>query len=107
MAKNTSPRKQYCGSTEASWHPVTLTAGANVAIVANPLYQIKVYSVFLGAASSVNVTLQDGSTPFTGAIPMTGLAFDTQDKPFICSVGNDFVITSTGNAAGCVFASIN
>ena|ERR1035441_3050616 len=104
---NTSPRKQYPGSTEACWHPVTLIAGANVAVVANPLHQIKVYSVFLGASSSVNITLQDGSTPFTGAMPMSGMAFDTQDKPFICSVGNDFVITSTGNAAGAIFASIN
>lgn len=107
MAKNTSPRQQYCGSTEAAWYPVTLTAGANVAVVGNPLYQIKVYSVFLGAASTVAVTLQDGSIPFTGAINMVGLAFDTQDKPFICSTGNDFVITSTGNAAGAVFVSIN
>jgi hypothetical protein len=107
MAKNTSPRQQYCGSTEASWYPVTLTAGSNVAIVAHPLYQIKVYAVFLGAASSVNITFEDGSTPFSGAMPMTGLAFDTEDKPMICSVGNDFVIVSTGNAAGMVFASIN
>jgi len=107
MAKNTSPRQQYCGSTEASWHPVTLIAGSNVAVVANPLYQVKVYSVFLAANPSVNITLQDGSTPFTGAMNINGLAFDTQDKPFICSTGNDFVITSTGNAAGSVFASIN
>jgi hypothetical protein len=104
---NNSPRQQYCGSTEACWHPVTLISGANVAVSGLAGYQVKVYSVFLGAASSTNITLQDGGTPFTGAIPMTGMAFDTQDKPFICSKGNDFVITSTGNAAGSIFASVN
>ena len=104
---NTSPRQQYCGSTEACWHPVTLINGANVAVTGKAGYQIKVYSVFLAANPSVNITLQDGSTPFTGAMNMNGLAFDTQDKPFICSPGNDFVITSTGNAAGSVFASVN
>jgi hypothetical protein len=104
---NTSPRMQYPGSTEASWHPVTLIAGSNVAVLGRPLYQVKVYAVFLGAAASVNITMQDGAIPFSGAMPMTGLAFDTEDKPMICSVGNDFVITCTGNAAGMVFASIN
>jgi hypothetical protein len=104
---NNSPRQQYCGSTEACWHPVTLVNGSNVAVPGLAGYKVKVYSVFLGAAASVNITLQDGSTPFTGAMPMTGLCFDTQDKPFICSTGNDFVITSTGNAAGAIFASVN
>jgi hypothetical protein len=104
---NTSPRQQYCGSTEAAWHPVTLTAGSNVAIVGRSSYQVKVYAVFLSAASTVSVTFEDGATPFSGAMPMTALAFDTEDKPMICSVGNDFVIVSTGAAAGMVFAAIN
>ena len=104
---NNLPRMQYPGSTEASWHPVTLSAGANVAVVGASSVQVKVYAVFLGASSTTNITMQDGATPFSGAMPMTGLAFDTTDKPMICSVGNDFVITSTGAAAGMVFASLN
>jgi hypothetical protein len=104
---NTSPRQQYPGSTEASWHPVTLTAGTNLGISGLPTYQVKVYAIVLSAAASVNITLLDGANPFTGAMPTTAFAFDTEDKPFICSVGNNFNIQSTGNAAGAIFASIN
>jgi hypothetical protein len=101
-----SPRQQYAESTSASWYPVTLAGGANIAIKGKAGTQIKVYAVFLGAATSVTAILQDGSNPFTGALPFTGLAFDTEDKPFICSIGNDFIITCSGSAAGSVFATI-
>jgi len=106
-APHTSPRETFCGSTDPAWYPCTLTAGANIVIAGVPNYQIKVYAVFLGAAASVTATFQDGSTPFSGAIPYTGLAFDDERKPMICSIGNNFVITSSGNAAGMVFANIN
>lgn len=107
MAGHTSPREQFCGSTEPSWYAVTLTAGANIAVHGKAGYQVKVYGIILSAATSTTATFQDGSTPFTGAMPYTGLALDLERKPFITSTGNDFVITSGGNAAGAVFASIN
>jgi hypothetical protein len=102
-----TPRQDYAVSTAASWYPVTLVNGANVAIAGMAGQRICVYAVFLSASSSVNITLQDGSNAFTGAMPMTGLAFDTEDKPFICSTSNNFVITSTGSAAGSVFAKFS
>jgi hypothetical protein len=102
-----TPRQDYVVSTSASWYPVTLVNGSNIAITGIPGNRICVYAVFLSASSSVNITLQDGSNAFTGAMPITSLAFDTEDKPFICSTGNNFVITSTGNAAGSVFAKFS
>jgi hypothetical protein len=102
----TQPRNQYPESTSASWYPVTLISGQNIVLVGVTGCQIKVYSVFLSAPASTNITLQDGNNNFTGAMPMTGLAFDTQDKPFICSVNNSFNITANGPAAGAVFATI-
>lgn len=104
---NTSPRQQFPGSTEPAWHPITLTAGSNIAFAGKANYQVKCYAVLLTAATSVNITFQDGATAFTGAMPMTSLAFDFEQKPFICSTGNDFVITSSGNAAGSIFVAVN
>lgn len=102
----TQPRNQYPESTSAAWYACTIISGQNIVIAGQAGLQIKVYSVFLSASTSTNITLQDGNNNFTGAMPMTGLAFDTQDKPFICSVGNSFNITANGAAAGSVFATI-
>lgn len=104
---HTSPREQFCGSTEPAWHAVTLTAGSNIAFAGRATYQVKVYAIILAAATSTSVTFQDGSTPFTGSMPFTGMALDFERKPFICSTGNDFVISSSGNAAGSIFACVN
>jgi hypothetical protein len=98
-------RGTYIVSTEAAWYPVTLVNGQNVGITGVAGERICVYAVFLSAGSTVNITFQDGSNNFSGAMPMTGLAFDTEDKPMICSTGNNFNITSTGSAAGMIFAA--
>ena len=100
LGPHTSPRETFCGSTDPQWYPCTLTSGSNIVITGVPGYQIKVYAVFLGSSSANTATFQDGSSAFTGAIPFTGLCFDDERKPFICSVGNNFVITCSGNAAG-------
>ena len=103
----TVPREQFCGSTEPAWYPVTLSSGNNIAISGVAGEQVKVYAVILTASTSVNITFKDGSTPFSGAMPMTSMALDLERKPMLTSVGNDFVINSSGNAAGMVFASKN
>lgn len=102
-----TPRGSYIVSTEAAWYPVTLVNGQNAAIVGVTGERICVYAVFLSASATVNVTFQDGNNNFSGAMPMNGLAFDTEDKPMICSTGNNFNITSTGSAAGMVFAAFS
>jgi hypothetical protein len=107
LGPHTSPRETFCGSTDPQWYPCTLTAGSNIVITGMPGYQVKVYAVFLGAATATTAIFQDGVTPFSGAIPFSGLAFDDERKPMICSVGNNFVITCGGSAAGMVFANIN
>jgi hypothetical protein len=100
-----TPRGSYIVSTEAAWYPVTLANGQNVGVIGVAGERICVYAVFLSAANTVNITFQDGNNDFSGAMPIISLAFDTEDKPMICSIGNNFNITSTGAAAGMIFAA--
>ena len=92
--------------TTPQWYPVTLVNGTTAAIAGVANQHIRVYKIILAAASTVSATFLDGGNAFTGAMPYTGMALDLSDTPFICSAGNNFNITCTGNSGGTIFASI-
>jgi hypothetical protein len=98
--------QRYATQTEAQWYPVTLSAGSNVAIAGIAGEQVYVYVVILSATSAQTATFFNGATAFSGAMPFTGMALDLEIAPMICSTGNNFNITSSGNAAGMIFAKV-
>lgn len=88
--------QHYPTEIEAQWLAVSFSSSGDNTIVAGVAGQtIRVISLVLGAATQTNLTLKDGATARSGAIPTTSLVLDLDSKPFICGVGNSFVINSS------------
>lgn len=80
------------------WLPVSFNTSGNQTIVAGVSnQQIRVWAVILSSASSVGLTFLNGAIPLSGTPPLTQIALDLDEKPFICSPGSSFVISSNGN----------
>lgn len=86
---------------DAVWKPFSFSTSGDQSIVAGVAGTvIYVYSVVLSSASSTNVTFKDGGgTNFSGAMPVTSMALDLENKPMIVSKGNSFIINSSNAVA--------
>ena len=92
------------------------TAGAGDLVVITGVTpgRIKVWRLVLVTAGATNVTLKDGSTALTGAIPtVAGVPVNfedgSSDQPqFILGAGNNFTINNSAavQMSGCVWYTI-
>lgn len=100
--------KEYPGHTEAQWLPFSFSTSGDQTIVAAVANQtIRVIALVISAASTTNITLKDGATAKSGAMPLTGLVLDIEEKPLILTIGNAFVINSSAAVVvgGMVFVA--
>lgn len=80
------------------WLPVSFSTSGNQTIVTGVSNQtIRIRSVLLTGASAVALTFLNGAIPITGALSITALAFDLDDKPWVLSPGSSFIISSGGS----------
>lgn len=92
--------QHYPTHLDAAWVPISFNTSGDQTIVAGAAGQrVYVYSIILSAASQVNLIFKDGTTAKSGAMPISSMTIDMEDKPFITSSGNAFVINSSGNIA--------
>jgi hypothetical protein len=77
-------------------------AGDNVLVAGLPGRRIGVCGIFFVLGGDVNVTLKDGATALTGAIPMKAngsFVLDPNEHPwFTTTPGNDFILNLSGVA---------
>lgn len=92
----------YYGAAQLSSAVISGASSGNNTLVARSVGTIKVYGIFFACASTVVVTLRNGtSTGVTGAMTLTTFSLPISAEPYFTTTStNDFVM-NLGSAVQC------